>query len=164
MRVCFRNSDDRILESQSGDEASLDVLIENAVAAGYAAADVRAEIVPDAEFKLLLDAQSAAEPKSPRLQSVGLSRFTATVPITVLENIGLGPVTRVAKGRYRGAFNAALPTNQYSVTATVKDILPKIVRVTAYTSSYCEVRVTDLLGVAQDAEEVTIKIERVVST
>jgi hypothetical protein len=163
MRVCFRNSDDFILESQSGDSAGLGVLIANAVAAGYAAEDVRAEILPDAEFKLLLDAQNAAEPKNPTLQSVGLVRFTAGAPASVLENIGLGPVTRLAKGRFRCAFSASLASDAYAVIPSVFDAAVRSIRVTARTAAYCEVRVTDLAGAAADAAEVTVKIERVVA-
>jgi hypothetical protein len=62
MRVCFRTSDDRILESQSGnDETGLAVLAQNALNAGLAEADFRLAIVPDDDFAALLNAQLAAD-------------------------------------------------------------------------------------------------------
>jgi hypothetical protein len=50
MRVCRRKSDGFIIEGQSNDAASLDVLLQNAINAGYAAEDVEVIIMDDNEF------------------------------------------------------------------------------------------------------------------
>ncbi len=87
-----------------------------------------------------------------------------TAPAVVLENIGMSGVTRVAKGRYRVTHTNAMPTDQYSVMPSVFDANPRSIRVTARTAGYVEVRVTDNAGVAQDAAEITVKTERVVTS
>lgn len=99
----------------------------------------------------------------PRLNYGGLVRFTGSAPAVVLENIKTSGVTRVAKGRYRVTHESEMPSEQYSAMPSVFDLNPRNVRVTARTPSFVEVRVTDEAGVAQDASELTIKIERVIS-
>lgn len=59
MLVCFRNSDNRIIGSQSS--GALSKLIANAVTDGYTAGDVRAEIVDDLTFANLLKAQNLVD-------------------------------------------------------------------------------------------------------
>lgn len=100
---------------------------------------------------------------SPHLNGGRLARFSGSAPATVLENIGMSGVTRVAKGRYRVTHTAALPSDQYSVMPSVFDANPRSIRVTARTASYIEVRVIDAAGVAQDATEITVKTESVIS-
>ncbi|MDB6036024.1 MAG: hypothetical protein JWM16_6362 [Verrucomicrobiales bacterium] len=104
----------------------------------------------------------APEVAPAHLNNGGLVRFTGTVPATVLEAIRMAGVTRVAKGRWRVSHETAMPSDQYSVTPSVFDANPRIIRVTARTANYVEVRVTDLAGAAQDATEVTVKTERVI--
>jgi hypothetical protein len=62
MRVCYRLSDNRIIESQSGgDEDGLAVLVANAAAAGYAANEISVVVVPDDEFAIQMQAQIDAD-------------------------------------------------------------------------------------------------------
>lgn len=99
----------------------------------------------------------------PHLNNGGLARFSGTAPATILENIGMSGVTRVAKSRYRVTHTSAMPSDQYSVMASVFDANPRSIRITARTATYVEVRVIDATGAAQDAAEITIKTERVIS-
>lgn len=92
-----------------------------------------------------------------------LIRFTGVVPVTILENTGLSGATRVAKGRYRVNFGTALDTSSYSILPAYFDATNiRVIRPTARTATYAEVRVTDLAGVAQDVAEITVEIKRVV--
>lgn len=102
-------------------------------------------------------------PDLPHLNHGGLVRFTGVAPSAVLENIRMSGVTRIAKGRYRVTHETAMPSDQYSVLPSVFDINPRNIRVTARTAGFVEVRVTDEAGVAQDASELTVKTERVVT-
>ena len=97
-----------------------------------------------------------------RVNSTGLARFGAMPPIDVREAIRIATVSRLAKGRYRIGHVEDFGTASYSVIPSVLDPAARTIRVTARTAAYVEVRVTDLTGAAQDAEEVTVKIERVV--
>jgi hypothetical protein len=97
------------------------------------------------------------------LNNGGLARFTGS-PAALLENIRMAAVTRISKGRHRVFHQDPYPTDQYSAVASVFDPLPRTIRVTARTNSYVEVRVTDLAGAAQDATEITVKTERVVTS
>lgn len=101
-------------------------------------------------------------PVPPHLNHGGLVRFTGLAPSLVLENIKMSGVTRVAKGRYRLTHEIPMPSEQYSVLASVFDASPRNIRVTARTAGFAEVRVTDEAGVAQDASEITVKTERVI--
>lgn len=116
-------------------------------------------ITINAEKAAEIDAANA--PVS-HLNNAGLARFTGTAPATVLEAIRMAGVTRIAKGRWRVTHEEVMSTDQYSVMPSVFDALPRLIRVTARTASYVEVRVTDLAGVAQDAAEITVKTERVI--
>ena len=60
MRVLKRKSDARIIESQSGD-GDLDVLIQNAEAAGLHAFDVEALVMDDAAFAEAMAEQHAGD-------------------------------------------------------------------------------------------------------
>lgn len=102
-------------------------------------------------------------PPTARIDNSGLVRATGVSPCTILENIRMSGVTRIAKGRYRVTHETAMPTDQYSVMASVFSVDPRNIRVTARTPQFIEVRVTDEAGVAQDATEFTVKAERVVS-
>lgn len=113
------------------------------------------------DFDLLIwGPYTASEP--PHLNNGGLVRFTGTAPSTVLEGIRMIGVTRIAKGRYRGAHEVPMPSDQYTAIPSVLDTRVLIPRITARTADYVEVRVTDLSGVAQDPAEVSIKTERVI--
>lgn len=101
-------------------------------------------------------------PDAPHLNHGGLVRFTGAAPSTVLEGIRMIGVTRIAKGRYRGAHEVPMPSDQYTAIPSVMDARVLIPRITARTADYVEVRVTDLAGVAQDPAEVSIKTERVI--
>ncbi len=61
MRVTIRKSDNRIIETQSNDEAPLDALHLNAAAAGYSPEQVEIKVIPDAEFAALMAVQDAAD-------------------------------------------------------------------------------------------------------
>lgn len=102
-------------------------------------------------------------PIAPHLNHGGLVRFTGVAPCIVLENIRMSGVTRIAKGRYRVTHETSMPSDQYSVLPSVFDINPRNIRATARTAVYVEVRVTDEAGVAQDASELTVKTERVIT-
>jgi hypothetical protein len=103
-------------------------------------------------------------PAAPHLNNGGLARFSGTAPATMsADSIRMSGVTRVAKGRYRVTHEVAMPSDQYSVIASIFDANPRNVRVTARTASYVEVRVTDNANAAQDAAEITVKTERVVT-
>jgi len=109
-------------------------------------------------------AADLARPPSYHLNGGALIRFTATNPVTVLENIGMAGVSRIAKGRYRASHLAPMPSDQYSVFPDLLDLADKRIRVTARTIDYVEVRIVDSAGVAADATEASIKIERVLTT
>lgn len=101
-------------------------------------------------------------PATYKVNSTGLARFGGLPPIDVREAVRIATVSRLTKGRYRIGHIEDFGTASYSVTPAVLDAAARTIRVTARTSAYVEVRVTDLAGAAQDAEEVTVKIERVV--
>jgi hypothetical protein len=109
------------------------------------------------------DSLAAQAPPEPKLNGGAIARFSGAAPAAILENIGMSGVTRVAKGRYRVTHTATMPSDQYSVMPSVFDANPRSIRVTARTASYVEVRVIDAAGVAQDAAEITVKTERVIS-
>lgn len=112
------------------------------------------------------EAQANSQPlpaSPPRISDGGLARFVGTSPIAVLESVKTMGVTRVAKGRYRVTHQEAMPSDQYSISTSLFDALPRVCRVTARTASFVEVRVTDLEGIAQDASEITVKTERVMA-
>lgn len=117
----------------------------------------------EAEADAAAEAAANAPGPPPHLNNGGLARFTGASPVSVLETIRMTGVTRVAKGRYRAYHEDPMPSDQYSVMPSVFDANPRVARVTARTTAYAEVRVTDLAGVAQDPTEVTIKTERVVT-
>jgi hypothetical protein len=102
-------------------------------------------------------------PSVPHLNGGGLARFSGAIPATMLENIHMGGVTRVAKGRYRVTHEEAMPSDQYSVIPAVFDANPRSIRITARTASYVEVRVTDNANAAQDAAEITVETKRVIT-
>jgi hypothetical protein len=76
MRVCVVIATGKMIESQSGDDGGLDVLVANAVAAGYAATDVQASIVTEEQFQALLAAAIIPEPQSVLSQDL-IAQFTA---------------------------------------------------------------------------------------
>lgn len=102
-------------------------------------------------------------PAVAHLNNGALIRFTATNPITVLENIGMAGVTRRAKGWFRALHQTPMPSAQYSVFPDILDALDKRVRVVARTVDYVDIKVVDAAGAAADATELSIKIERVIS-
>lgn len=99
----------------------------------------------------------------PQISDGGLARFSGISPVVVLESVRTVGVTRVAKGRYRVTHQEAMPSDQYSISTSLFDALPRVCRVTARTASFVEVRVTDLDSIAQDASEITVKTERVMA-
>jgi hypothetical protein len=109
------------------------------------------------------EAPAEPSPQAPHLNGGGLARFTGTVPATMLENIHMGGVTRVAKGRYRVTHEETMPSDQYSAIPAVFDANPRGIRLTARTASYVEVRVTDNANAAQDAAEITVETKRVIT-
>lgn len=96
------------------------------------------------------------------LNNGGLARFSGASPVSVYEAIRMAGVTRISKGRYRVTHETPMPSDQYSVTLSVMDALPRTIRATARTANYVEVRVTDLAGAVQDPTEVTVQTMRVV--
>jgi len=84
MRVCICNSTGALLESQSGDDAPLDALIANAVAAGYSADDVEVKVVGDAEYQALLNPPPTLEQaKVERVTSAAAACEAALTPYGV---------------------------------------------------------------------------------
>lgn len=61
MRVLIHKATGKIIESQSGDGAGLEVLHANAKSAGFTKGEVEAKVIPDAEFADLLATQIEAE-------------------------------------------------------------------------------------------------------
>lgn len=110
-----------------------------------------------------VEAFMSPSPATPHLNNGGLVRFSATSPVSVQESLRMAGVTRVAKGRFRATHETSMPSDQYSALVSIFDANPRVARVTARTGNYVEIRVTDLSGVAQDAAEITIKTERVVT-
>ena len=76
MRVCVAIATGLMIESQSGDTGGLDALIANAIAAGYAATDVHASVVTDAQFQALLAATVVPPPVTVLPQDL-MAQFTA---------------------------------------------------------------------------------------
>jgi len=101
-------------------------------------------------------------PFVPHLNNGGLVRFSGAAPVEVHENVRLGAVTRVSKGRWRTALIEAIPTG-FSTWPSYIDANPRTVWVSAITSTYVEVRARDLAGAAADCLQVIVKIERVVT-
>ena len=107
-------------------------------------------------------AADAKTKQSIHLNNGGLIRISGTLPVVVLEAVRMIGAQRISKGRYRILHEDPMPSDQYSVTPSVMDSRPLVVRVTARTPNYAEIRVTDLAGAAQDPVEVTIETKRVV--
>lgn len=59
MKVTIRKSTGRLIEAQSGN-ADLAVMIQNATSSGIPPADIDAKTVTNAEFKVLMDAETPA--------------------------------------------------------------------------------------------------------
>ncbi len=53
MRVCVVKATGELIEAQSGDQAPLDVLVQNALTAGHALEDIEAKVVSSAEYAAL---------------------------------------------------------------------------------------------------------------
>lgn len=110
-------------------------------------------------------AYAAAQPPEPEpyLNNTGMIRFTGTSPVQTLEAIRMAGAARIAKGRYRVYHVDPYPNDQYGAFPSIFDASPRAARVTARTETYVEVRVTDLLGVAQDPAELTVRTDRVIT-
>jgi len=121
-------------------------------------AGVNYEIVEDDDPRLV--PIPAAVP--PHLNNGGLVRFSGAPPTTVLEAIRVLSVLRLAKGRYRVYHETEMPSDQYAATVSVMDVRALSARVTARTPLHVEVRISDLLGVAQDPTEATVETKRVI--
>lgn len=101
MRVCVNKITGKMIESQSGDDGGLDVLIANSVAAGYAAAEIEASIVTDAQFQTLLAGTIIPPPvvaKAPTLVAAALNINVAASDITNIEGM-----FNIMGGAYAGA-------------------------------------------------------------
>lgn len=101
-------------------------------------------------------------PRPSHLNFGGLVRFAGTAPVSVYENIRLGAVTRVSKGRWRTNLVEAIPDG-FSPIVSYIDAAVRNVRVSAITANYVEVKAVDAAGVAADCQQVIVKIERVIS-
>lgn len=121
--------------------------------------------MPPEEEAAFLAGQANVNPSTvePHLNNGGLARFSGAAPVAVYEAIHMAGVTRISKGRYRVTHETAMPSDQYSAFPSVFDALPRIIRLTARTATYVEVRVTDLAGAVQDPTEASVKTERVVT-
>lgn len=98
----------------------------------------------------------------PHLNNGGLARFSGIAPVVVYENIRLGSVTRVSKGRWRTNLIDPIPEG-YSPIPSYIDAAVRNVRVSACTATYVEVKAVDAAGAAADCQQIIVKIERVVS-
>lgn len=121
-----------------------------------------------AAYRAIVEANYVPPPPDPdpvtHLNNGGLARFSGASPIVVYEAIRMAGVTRISKGRYRVTHEVPMPTDQYSAFPSVFDALPRVIRITARTANYVELRVTDLAGVVQDPTEAAVQTERVVTT
>jgi hypothetical protein len=61
MRVCIETSTGKLIEAQSGDQAPLDTLLANALAAGYAAEAVEVKVVDEETYQALLTPSPALD-------------------------------------------------------------------------------------------------------
>jgi len=104
----------------------------------------------------------APAPTPAHLNFGGLVRFAGTVPVSVYENIKLGAVTRVSKGRWRSNLVEAIPDG-FSPIVSYIDPAVRNVRVSAVTANYVEIKAVDAAGAAADCAQVIVKIERVIS-
>lgn len=121
------------------------------------------DMTPDEEAAVTAEWALPSVPPPAHLNSGMLIRFSATNPIVVYENLGVSGVTRRAKGFDRVFHVTPMPTDQYCVLVSVLDPAVRNVRVVARTVDYIDIKITDQLGAAQDAAEVTMKIERVLT-
>ncbi len=107
MRVCIIKATGRLLEAQSGD-GDLTALFTNAMAAGYQSDQVEVKIVSEADFKVIMDAETAARPARDPLDSWDLVSlqiaFNHENRIRVLES--KAPVTLQ---QFKNAVKALLP-------------------------------------------------------
>lgn len=101
--------------------------------------------------------------RPPHLNFGGLVRFAGTAPVSVYENIRLGAVTRVSKGRWRTNLVDAIPDG-FSPIVSYIDAAVRNVRVSAITANYVEVKAVDAAGAAADCQQVIVKIERVINS
>lgn len=102
-----------------------------------------------------------------RVVSVGFVRFTVVAGLvtTTADTVGVGAITRISAGRYRVAYLAPDPTQTLVAQPDFLDTVPRIIRVQSPRNpSYTEIRVTDLTGAAVDPPEVTVLINKVVSS
>lgn len=106
----------------------------------------------------------APEPvvQPPHLNNGGLVRFSGGSPVEIQENIRLGVVTRISKGRWRAGLNEEIPSG-FSAIPSYVDPNPRHVWVSAMTSTYVEIRARDTAGAAADCQQVVVKVERVVT-
>ena len=121
-------------------------------------------VVPFTPEEIAAAEAAANAPPEQHLNNGGLARFSGASPIVVYEAIRMAGVTRISKGRYRVTHEVPMPTDQYSAFPSVFDALPRVIRITARTANYVELRVTDLAGVVQDPTEASVQTERVVTT
>jgi len=99
----------------------------------------------------------------PHLNNGGLARFSGAAPVEVHENIRLGIVTRIAKGRWRAGLSEAIPSG-FSAIPSYVDANPRWVWVSAISPTYVEIRARDpATNLAADCQQIVVKIERVVS-
>jgi hypothetical protein len=121
------------------------------------------EFLADDDAEVVAFLNPPPPPIEPYLNNGGLARFSGSSPVVTYETIRMSAVTRVSRGRYRVFHEDPYPSDQYAAIPAVFDASPRTIRITARTTAFVEVRVTDLAGAVQDPQEVTVKTERVVT-
>ncbi len=99
MRICIEKSTGKLIESQSGGrthptpevddkkyaQANLDVLIQNAVNAGYTEEDVEVKFVSDEEFQAIMDAIPLPEPNEEEIYEAKIQSKIREIAIREIE-------------------------------------------------------------------------------
>lgn len=109
--------------------------------------------------------ENAPPPPEPnRVLIYGVARFTVAAGVisTTIDTVRIASVLRVSPGRYRVYHLDADPDRRLIPAVALLDAAVRIGRISARTSAYTEIRVTDGAGAAADASDVTLRLDRVI--
>lgn len=99
-------------------------------------------------------------------ETYGLIRFSvvaSAITDSTIYFLGIISVLRVSIGRYRIYYADQDPLRALVPSITLLDPAVRISRLSARTIAYCEIRVTDGAGVAADAAEVSLQLDRIIT-
>lgn len=119
---------------------------------------------PPAGLQATPPAAPALDPLAPKpIAKVTAVRFTYAAGLITMadDQTGMSFVSRVSTGRYRCYFDDMQPDTCYYPIPGVNDLNVRNIRITARTTTYVEVRIVDGTGVAADAAEVFLQVNRV---